>query len=174
MQPQPILQVGWEIERRGTGWPAILPGRQQGGLCIQTLSATPSRPPRHETSRPATVSPNSTAAISRATTEMADVRAKAAAGNPADAVEREASLSRLARKTTEAKARGTKHWIGRGCKPPNGKKLRKDLKGERKALASRYYQLLSGRAAFRKIPSSSSARPGHRGGKNCGRASGSL
>lgn len=59
----------------------------------------------------------------------------------------------MARVTTEAKIQGTKSWIKnhvyrrRGYKPPEGSKLQANLKNERMALASRYYQLLSRNAA---------------------------
>ena len=54
---------------------------------------------------------------------------------------------------TEARPAGVAKWIGNHVKskhrytPPKGPKLRKELRHERKALAGRYYQLLSGHAA---------------------------
>ena len=59
----------------------------------------------------------------------------------------------MTRKATEARSAGVAKWIGDHVKnkhrytPPKGPKLRKELRNERKALAGRYYQLLSGHAA---------------------------
>jgi len=62
------------------------------------------------------------------------------------------SMAYLKRRATEAKTRGTKVWIAGRTKrrrsyiPPKNTGFRKELKGERKAIASRYYQLLTGHA----------------------------
>ena len=67
---------------------------------------------------------------------------------------REASLAHIARKTTEAKTKGTRDWIRRHVKaerrhrPPKGGKIRKDLQKENKGVASRCFQLLRGHAAI--------------------------
>ena len=61
---------------------------------------------------------------------------------------RETSFAHMARMATEVSK-----WIvdhvdrRRRYSPPKGQKLRKELRHERKALAGRYYQLLSGHAA---------------------------
>ena len=65
----------------------------------------------------------------------------------------EASLSHLTRVTTKARSAATAEWIRansgqrRRYRPPKGGKMRKDLNGTRKELASRFYQLMSGHAA---------------------------
>lgn len=77
---------------------------------------------------------------------------------------REASLSHLTRKTTEARSEAISTWIrdhvGRKhrYRPPPGGKLRKELARVRKELAGRFYQLLSGHAATGRAPETS--RPG--------------
>ena len=89
--------------------------------------------------------------------ETADEWANEAAGSTGDAVPRaylgEMSFAHMARTATEAKSTGVGEWIRshvncrrRYCQP-KGEKLRKELRHERKALAGRYYQLLSGHAA---------------------------
>ena len=93
----------------------------------------------------------------RSHVEVADDWAKRAAGDVGDSVPRaylrETSFAHMARRVTEAKAAGVKEWIvdhvnrRRRYSPPKGQKLRKELRHERKALAGRYYQLLSGHAA---------------------------
>jgi hypothetical protein len=66
---------------------------------------------------------------------------------------REMSFAHMARIATEAKSTGASRRIGdhinrrRRYSPPKGQKLRKELRHERKALAGRYYQLLSGHVA---------------------------
>ena len=80
-----------------------------------------------------------------------------AAESPLDAVPRdylrETSFAHMTRRTTEARSAGVAKWIGDHVKskhhytPPKGPKLRKELRHERKALAGRYFQLLSGHAA---------------------------
>jgi len=58
----------------------------------------------------------------------------------------------LKRRATEAETSGMKEWIAERTKkrrsyiPPKKPGFRKQLKGERKAIASRYYQLLAGHA----------------------------
>ena len=89
--------------------------------------------------------------------EVADDWAKMAAESPMDAVPRdylrETSFAYMSRKATEARFAGVAKWIVDHVKnkhrytPPKGPKLRKELRHERKALAGRYYQLLSGHAA---------------------------
>ena len=65
----------------------------------------------------------------------------------------EASLSHLTRKTTEARTEATARWVRersghrRRYRPPKGGKMRKALNRTKKEVASRSYQLLSGRAA---------------------------
>lgn len=88
---------------------------------------------------------------------MADDFAKAAAKSSLYAVDRqylrEATLAHLTRKATERRSKATKDWISshikqeRRYRPPRGGKILPDLEKERKELASRYYQLLSGHAA---------------------------
>ena len=90
--------------------------------------------------------------------EHADTLAKEAAENIRHAVDRryleEASLSHLTRKTTETRSRAVNDWIKdhiraeRRYKPPPGGRLRKHLRRERKEVATRYFQLLSGHAAI--------------------------
>ena len=89
--------------------------------------------------------------------ERADALAKQAATGELTQADpaylREASLAHLTRRVTEARALETSSWIRAHVKrrhryrPPPGGKMRKDLRGVRKELASRYYQLLSGHAA---------------------------
>ena len=89
--------------------------------------------------------------------EVADDWAKMAAESQLDAAPRdylrETSFAHMIRKATEARSAGVAKWIGDHVKnkhrytPPKGPKLRKELRHERKALAGRYYQLLSGHAA---------------------------
>lgn len=71
-----------------------------------------------------------------------------------DGLRREASLSHLARIATERRSRATAQWVSehvrpeRRYRPPAGTGLRrKALRKEKKSVASRYYQLLSGHAA---------------------------
>jgi len=58
-------------------------------------------------------------------------------------------MAYLKRQETEAKSRGTQEWIEERTKqrrsyiPPRKPWFRKELKNERKAVASRYYQLLT-------------------------------
>ena len=89
--------------------------------------------------------------------EAADEWAKRAAEDTGDSVPgrhlRETSFAHMARRASKARSSGIEKWIGdhvdcrRRYKPPKGPKLRKELRHERKALAGRYYQLLSGHAA---------------------------
>ena len=65
----------------------------------------------------------------------------------------ETSLAHMTRVTTEARSKTTTDWItahvrpGRRYRPPPGKGVRRtQLRGVRKTLAGRYYQLLSGHA----------------------------
>jgi len=66
-------------------------------------------------------------------------------------------MAYLERQATEAESRGTKEWIEgrtmqrRSCVPPRKPGFRKELKNERKAVASRYYQLLTGHALIAPI-----------------------
>ena len=66
---------------------------------------------------------------------------------------REASLSHLTRKVTEARSSAMSTWIRehsgrrRRYRPPRGGKMRKALAKERKETARRFHQLLSGHAA---------------------------
>jgi hypothetical protein len=90
--------------------------------------------------------------------ELADAMAKEAAGNDvygdrASMDEAEiVSMARMRRRTTEARTRQTARWIDertrqrRAYVPPRRSGWRRELRGERKALASRYYQLLTGHA----------------------------
>ena len=89
--------------------------------------------------------------------EHADARAKRAAEGEEGTADpeylREASLSRLTRKATEARSNTASEWIQshvrreRRYRPPPGRKLRKGLGRVRKELAGCFYQLLSGHAA---------------------------
>ena len=89
--------------------------------------------------------------------EHADAMAKRAAEGEEDMAApeylREASLSHLTRKTTEARSEATGEWIRshakeeRRYRPPPRGRLRKVLGKVRKELASRCYQLLSCHAA---------------------------
>ena len=79
----------------------------------------------------------------------------------------ETSFGYMTRATTEVKTEGTGRWIAshiqrrRGYRPPRRGRLRMELQHERKAIAGRYCQLLSGQVAtgvylhspMRKIPS---------------------
>ena len=88
---------------------------------------------------------------------MSDLYAKGAAESIAHAVDRayfrEPGFAHMARVTTEAETEGTDRWIAshiqrrRRYRPPKGGKLRKELRHERKAIAGRFYQLLSGHGA---------------------------
>lgn len=76
--------------------------------------------------------------------EVADDLAKQAVEGVVDA--------HLTRKTTKARVQGTRAWVSshvksnyRRYRPPRGSNLRPDVRKERKELASRHYQLLSGR-----------------------------
>lgn len=66
---------------------------------------------------------------------------------------REASLTHLTRKKTEARTQSTRDWItgrakgNRRRRPPNGGSIRLDLRNEREELTGRCYQLLSGYTA---------------------------
>jgi len=61
-------------------------------------------------------------------------------------------MAYLKRQATEAKSGGTREWIQERTKqrrsyiPPRKPGFRKELKNERKVVASRYYQLLTGHA----------------------------
>ena len=89
--------------------------------------------------------------------ERADALARQAAAGELTQADpaylREASLAHLTRKTTEARSLETSNWIRTHVKrkhryrPPPGGKMRQEIRGVRKELASRYYQLLSGHAA---------------------------
>ena len=79
------------------------------------------------------------------------------AESPGDSVPkdypREASATHTTRMAAGARSAGVGKWIvdvkgGCTCGPPKGPKLRKELRHERKALAGRYYQLLSGHAVI--------------------------
>ena len=88
--------------------------------------------------------------------EIADDWAKRVAEDLGDSVPRaylrETSFAHMARRATEARSAGVIKWIvdhvnrRRRYSPPKGQKLRKELRHERKALAGRYYWLLSGHA----------------------------
>ena len=88
---------------------------------------------------------------------QADAAAKAAAEEEGERAElsylREASLSHLTRKTTEARSETTSEWVRshvrrrRRYRSPRGGKLQKALARTRKEVAGRLYQLLPGRAA---------------------------
>ena len=88
---------------------------------------------------------------------MADDWAKSEAECRGDAVPREylreTSFAHMTRMATEARSAGVEKWTVDHVKserryiPPKGPKLRKELRHECKALAGRYYQLLSGHAA---------------------------
>ena len=87
---------------------------------------------------------------------MADLYAGGATESTAHAVDRaylrETCLAHMNRVTAEVRTEGTGRWIAsyiqrrRGYRLPGGLKLRKELLHERKAIAGRYYQLLSGRS----------------------------
>ena len=110
--------------------------------------------------------------------EIADDWAKRAAEDQGDsfprAYLRETSFAHMARRVAEARSAGVSKWIvdhvnrRRRYNPPKDPKLRKKPRHERKALAGRYYQLLSVRAATgdcpcNKIHSLSSDKCGWRG-----------
>ena len=90
--------------------------------------------------------------------ERADALARRAAAREQSreslAYLQEASLSHLTRRSTEARALETSSWIRdhvrrrHRYRPPPGGRMRKELRGVRKELAGRYYQLLSGHAAI--------------------------
>ncbi|KAI5785716.1 hypothetical protein FPQ18DRAFT_394394 [Pyronema domesticum] len=67
---------------------------------------------------------------------------------------REASLAHLKRKTSYIKTTATKEWIktstsrSKAYIPRDKTGIRKNLKNERKEIASRYYQLLTGHAVI--------------------------
>ena len=79
-----------------------------------------------------------------------------AAESVGDAVPRthlsETSFAHMARATTEERSAGMSRWVAdhvnqrRRYYPQKGQKIRKELRQERKALAGRFYQLLSGHA----------------------------
>ena len=89
--------------------------------------------------------------------EVADDWAKRAAEDQGDSVPRaylrETSFAHMTRRVTEARSAGVSKWIvdhvnrQRRYSPPKDPKLRRELRHERKALAGRYYQLLTGHAA---------------------------
>ena len=89
--------------------------------------------------------------------EVADDWAKRAAEDQGDFVPRaylrETSFAHTAGRVTEARLAGVSSWLvdhvnrRRRYSPQKGQKLRKELRHQRKALAGRYYQLLSGHAA---------------------------
>jgi hypothetical protein len=85
--------------------------------------------------------------------EMADLYVKGSSGERALRLRQTTSFVLMTRLATEARSDGTSSWIAshirrrHGYRPPRGGGLRKDLRHERKALAGRYYQLLSGHAA---------------------------
>jgi len=76
-----------------------------------------------------------------------------------------ASMAYPKRQATEAKSRGKKEWIEERTKkrrsyiPPRKPGFRKELKSERKAVASRYYQLLTGHALVAPSSKTSSRKP---------------
>jgi len=76
------------------------------------------------------------------------------------------SMAYLKRQASEAKSRGTKEWIVERTKqrrsyiPPRKSGFRKELKDERKAVASRCYQLLTGHALIAPFLKTSSNRLG--------------
>jgi ribonuclease HI len=88
--------------------------------------------------------------------ETADVWAKEAATCEMDAVDKtylnETSVAFMTRKATENRSDGTKKWVKEKSskrtqyQPPKKKGMRKALMKERKSVASRYYQLLTGHA----------------------------
>jgi hypothetical protein len=90
--------------------------------------------------------------------EVADEMAKEAAlsgfhgDSESRSIEKRITMAYLKRQATEAKSRGTKGWIKertdvrRAYIPRKKIGFRKELKGERKSVASRYYQLLTGHA----------------------------
>jgi ribonuclease HI len=86
--------------------------------------------------------------------EMADQWAKAAAKQSGEEVNRattEASLAFLKRKTSEVRKEATRRWIReRTAKSkayiPREEGMRKNLKNEKKGVAARYYQLMTGHA----------------------------
>ena len=88
---------------------------------------------------------------------MAGECAKVAVESVRDAIDRrylrDASLAHLTRAMTEARTRSTRDWITSHVKssqqyrPPKGGSIRLDLGRERKEIAGRCYQLLSGYAA---------------------------
>ena len=90
--------------------------------------------------------------------EVADSYAKWAAESHHDPVERtylqEASLAHFVRKTTEARSQCTREWIRSHVKsgwrhsPPMSGRILQDLRKERKEIAIRYFQLLSGHAVI--------------------------
>ena len=92
--------------------------------------------------------------------EIADLWANKAAESAVYGVEKpllyEASLAYVSRSITVAKSWDTVKLIDshvkkeRRYRPPRGGRIRLQLRGERKALASRYYQFLSGDAAIGK------------------------
>lgn len=89
--------------------------------------------------------------------ETADRGAKAAAEDPGDRVKRRcvqgAGLADEMRLVPDTNTRGAMGGVSnhvsnhREYRPPEGGSIRKDLKHERKALFSWYYQVLSGHAA---------------------------
>lgn len=84
--------------------------------------------------------------------------AKAEAESVSDSVQRsslcEKSSAFASRGITGAKTNDTAQWIDthvreeRPYRPPGNKRIRKELESERKALAGRYHQFLSGHAAI--------------------------
>ncbi|KAA8900215.1 hypothetical protein FN846DRAFT_920837 [Sphaerosporella brunnea] len=88
--------------------------------------------------------------------EFADMMAKDAASSPIrapnEALLRQTSLTHLKRKASVVRSHGTEQWIRQSTSlrasyaPRKKTGFRPALKKERKALASRYYQLLTGHA----------------------------
>ena len=89
--------------------------------------------------------------------EIADSYARAAAELQYDPVDRgclrEASLSHLTRKPTEARIKRARERVQdhvrseRRYRPPKGGRIRQHLRKERKEVASRYFQLLANHAS---------------------------
>ena len=81
---------------------------------------------------------------------MTDLYAKGVAESTTYAVDRAylrvANFAHMTRMTSEAKTSGANSWMAshvrrrRGYRPPKGKRLRLELRHQRKALAGRYYQ----------------------------------
>jgi hypothetical protein len=90
--------------------------------------------------------------------EQADILAKRGASDRAEFTElsrhfiKGTSISWMRRQASEAKTRGTKEWLApmlekaKAYRPPKKTGFRSELRHVPKALASRYYQLMSGHA----------------------------